>query len=257
MTVYNGKGGGFAFAGSVVFNEDTNSWEIATSSDVADSTGMGDTWEERLPGLTDFTASVDGNADSASDYTAAIGSGGAVTASIAASGPKLSGGAICTSITETVGIDDIGKVSASFEGNDAAGLILAASGGSSGTTTGGKFHGKSATALFDVNTFPNIVNWSYTLNAGTADSTGMNATNSGRTRTSGFKSGTASVSTYQDSAQNATIGQQAELTLKRNSSVVACTGPAICTNISNGTDKAGNATADYSFEFTGTVDKTV
>jgi hypothetical protein len=180
-----------------------------------------------------------------------------VDCNVIASGPHIAGAAICTSITETVGIDDIGKVSASFEGNDPAGLVLTATGGAAGTTTGTKFHGKASTATFDSTEFLNIVSWSYTLNAASADSTGMHATLSGRTRSVGFNSGTATVSTYQDATQNATIGESAVLSLERTAAQNAVAGTAICTGISNGQDKNGNATTDYTFEFTGAVAQTV
>ena len=257
MTVYNGKGGGFVSEGAGVFDDDTNSWIIATTADVADATGMGDAWEERVVGLTDFTGSIDGNSDSGGDYVAVIGTSGVITGSVIVAGPNVSGIAICTSITETVSIDDIGKVTASFEGNDPDGLVLAATGGAVGTTTGTKFHGKAATATFDAADFANILSWSYTLNAGTADSTAMHATLSGKTRSVGTFSGTATVSTYQNSTQNATIGESAILILKRTSAISAISVTALCTGIENGQDKAGNATTNYTFEFTGIVTKPV
>jgi hypothetical protein len=115
------------------------------------------------------------------------------------------------------------------------------------------WHGKIATATFGGNPFSNILGWSCTLNAGTADSTAAHATLNNRTRTVGFKSGTATVSTYQNSTQNATIGEEATLVLKRKSDVTAYTGEARCTNIENGQDKNGNATTNYSFVWQGAV----
>ena len=258
MTVYNGKGGGFVSAGAPVFDDDTNSWTITTTADIADATGMGDLWAERLAGLIDFTGSLDGNADSGGDYPAIIGTSGTITGSVVASGPNVSGTAICTSITETASIEDIGKVTATFEGNDPVGLVLAAIGGAVGTTTGTKYHGKNCAATFDSTTFLNILGWSYTLNAGTADSTGASAAadqTPSRTREVGIFSGTATVTTLQDATQNAKIdldgAESATLVLKRTAAITALTGTAICTGIENGQDKNGNATANYTFELTG------
>lgn len=262
MTVYNGKGGGFVSAGAAVFDDDTNSWTITTTSDVADSTGMGDTWEEQLSGLTDFSGTVEGNADSGGDYVAVIGTSGKITGSVVASGPNVSGTAICTSITETASIDDIGKVSASFVGNDPVGLVLAATAGAAGTTTGTKYHGKNCAATF-TDSFLNILGWSYTLTAQTADSTGASPAadqTPSRTREVGFFAGTATVTTLQDATQAAKIdldGAEVDtLVLKRTAAISAlsCVG-AICTNIENGQDKAGNATTNYTFSLSGVITK--
>ena len=115
------------------------------------------------------------------------------------------------------------------------------------------WHGKVATASFGGSTFVSILGWTCNLTQATADSTGASATKSGRTRTTGFLAGSATVQTLQGATQGATRGESATLILKRNASKVAYTGTAICTNIENGQDEASNATTNYTFTWTGAV----
>jgi hypothetical protein len=116
-----------------------------------------------------------------------------------------------------------------------------------------EYHGKTATASYGGTTFLEMLGWTCDLTAATADSTAVHASNTGRTRNAGFNAGTATVQCYQGDTQTAQIGQSATLVLKRNASTIAYTGTAICTNIENGADKAGNVTVNYSFKWTGTV----
>lgn len=125
MTIYNGKTAAFAATTASVLDSATNSWSVETSSDVADGTNMNDDWSTPVAGLTDFSGSVELDADSAADYVSLIGDADTATFYLLdADVPNLSGTVIITGITETVTIEDIGKLSVSVEGNDAAGLVL-------------------------------------------------------------------------------------------------------------------------------------
>lgn len=123
MAKYNGKTAAFAFTGGAVLDSATNSWTVTTTSDVADGTNMNDAWMTNLPGLTDFTGTVESDADTTADYPAILGLDAAATFYFVDTAvPKLAGNAIITGVSESVSIDDIGKVSFTLEGNDAAGL---------------------------------------------------------------------------------------------------------------------------------------
>lgn len=119
MTVYHGKQGSATFAGSIA---DIQSWSLDTIADVADITAMGDDFESHESGLTDFTAAIETIAqttvDTVGDY---LGVGGALVLKCSGSS-QFTGTAICTGVTETVTIEDVGKLSLTFEGNDADGL---------------------------------------------------------------------------------------------------------------------------------------
>lgn len=124
MVKYNGKTAAFSNDTATVMDSATNSWTVTTISDTADGTNMNDTFMTNVPGLTDFTGTVEADAGLTSDYVAALGVDDAVTFFfVDASTPTLTGNAIVTGVTETVTIDDIGKVSFSLEGNDTAGLV--------------------------------------------------------------------------------------------------------------------------------------
>ena len=57
-------------------------------------------------------------------------------------------------------------------------------------------HGKYARATFRAQAIPFVTQWTCTINQTTADSTAMSASNFGRTRKPGFKSGTATVTAW-------------------------------------------------------------
>ena len=125
MTVYHGKNASFTAAQGTFLGSATNSWTVTTLADIADATEMGDTWEESVDGLTDFNASVESNVSLTANYIEDLGVSGELTFQVVSGGPNLVGTAILTGISETTTIDDIGKVSQTYEGNDAAGLVFA------------------------------------------------------------------------------------------------------------------------------------
>ena len=100
----------------------TLGWTLTTSADVAESTDMGDTWQLFKVGFDDAVATVEGNARTTVDYTALIGNNSTLKLYIDDTN-YLSFTAICTGVTETASKDDIGKVSFSFEMDDALGVV--------------------------------------------------------------------------------------------------------------------------------------
>jgi len=118
MAVYHGKSGSVTFQGTVA---KITQWTLNTIASIADSTAMGDGWETHEVGLTDFNASIEAIAQSATSYiTDYIGV--SATLRLTCSAGYFEGNAICNSLTETAGIEDVGKLSMSFEGNDADGI---------------------------------------------------------------------------------------------------------------------------------------
>ncbi len=118
MSVYHGKAAKVDLGGVI---EATLGWSLTTSADVAEATDMGDTWKTFEPGFDDVTATVEGNARTTRDTITQIGSEATLKLYIDATN-YFSFNAICTGITETASKDDIGKISYSFEMDDAAGL---------------------------------------------------------------------------------------------------------------------------------------
>lgn len=118
MAVYHGKSGKVNFSTDLF---DVLLWTLTTVSDTAEATAMGDTWQTFEQGLTDFTASADGNAETTVDYTSTIGTEATLKLYIDDT-HYFSANAICTAITETASIDDIGKITYAFEGDDASGI---------------------------------------------------------------------------------------------------------------------------------------
>lgn len=118
MTVFHGKGGSATFAGAIA---DLQSWTLDTSSDTADTTAMSDDFETHNGGLTDFTATAEGIANTTTDSIGTyLGIGGALVLSCSAS-HYFTMTVICTGYGESVTIDDVGKFTMAFEGNDANG----------------------------------------------------------------------------------------------------------------------------------------
>jgi len=100
----------------------TLGWSLTASADAAEATDMGDTFQLFEVGFDDATATVDGNARTEVDYTSLIGNSATLKLYIDAD-HYFSFTAICTGITETASKDDIGKLSLSFEMDDASGVI--------------------------------------------------------------------------------------------------------------------------------------
>ena len=123
MGIYHGKGGIMTFpdAGAIT---DLLSWSASATADTADTTAMTDTYESHEIGLTDFSVTAETLAQTTTDVpTTYIGKDGALVLSCSAS-HYFTANAICTGVTESVTIDDVGKLAFTFEGNDTGGLVF-------------------------------------------------------------------------------------------------------------------------------------
>ena len=89
-------------------------------------------------------------------------------------------------------------------------------------------HGKYASVTFRAQAIPFVTQWTCTINQTTADSTAMDASNFGRTRKPGFKSGTATITAWMtegawvdDDAALIDDGDEGALVLSRGASAGA------------------------------------
>lgn len=119
MGVFHGKTAKIDFGGVV---ESTIAWSLTATADVVESTAMGDTWQTFELGFNDCSMTFEGNGRTARDAVAQIGSEASCKMYINAT-YYFGCNAICTSLTETASKDDIGKISYSFEMDDAAGMV--------------------------------------------------------------------------------------------------------------------------------------
>ncbi len=124
------------------------------------------------------------------------------------------------------------------------------------------FHGKAANAYWDdsgYTAFTNLTEWSCTITADTAESHVMNATNYGKTREVGFKTGTATVVCRVSGDQQVDEGVNATLILRRDATNTSkgYRGPAICTGVDIGVDMNDVEIITYTFQFTSTIQNTV
>ena len=120
-------------------------------------------------------------------------------------------------------------------------------------------HGKEGGAVFGAVTFANVLSWTITLSCALADSTEMHATNTGRTRVAGFKTGTASVEClYNANAVPEVLpgATAATLKLQRDSGTLAAgyyTGTAASTGYVLGVTKDDIEIITYNFVFQAAV----
>jgi len=259
---YHGKTGRVSHNGTVLTS--LSSWEFSTSIDVLDTTPMGavNDWETQETGLSDFSGTAEGISSKSLDTVALLGDNGNVKFHFSNGGDdgEFEGNAIITSLTETVGVDDVGKLSYSFEGNDPLGLTFTSGAASANAIIATAFPGKHVRVLWNENPMYKPKNWSCTMNVSTADSTAAAGTNNSRTRIAGFKNATAtftvliSDSGFADSASNTiALGDSQTLQLWRTNSIAdgAYSGTATITDISMSNPKDGVVEATYSAKFNG------
>lgn len=254
---YHGKAGNVDFGDEIV---NLQSWTLNAIGETAEATAMADTWQEHLPGLTDFTATVEGLSKKAVDTTALIGNDASLDLQQdSTDGPHFEANAILVSLTETVNYENNGTISYSFEGNDEEGLSFTSSGGTAAAGTADAFHGKTMKAEYGVtpSEFTSIREWSITLIASTADTTAAHATNTGRTRLPGVFGATATVTTVAlSSGPEVDEGVSGALNLARTQTLGdgEYQGTAICTLHETSVDRNGVELITYSFIYTGEVD---
>ncbi len=121
MALYHGKGGMVTFGGNDI--KHITSWTLNTSVDVADDTEMGDDWRSSLYGLIDFSVTVNTlNADAVDTVGTFLGVSAALGLELLNSDDIITGTAICTGLTESQPVDDVGTITLTFVGNDEDGL---------------------------------------------------------------------------------------------------------------------------------------
>lgn len=125
MAIYHGKNGQVNWDGTDLHK--INNWTLNAFVDFLDTTAMEDTWQNGKDGLKDFTATADGLSETTVDtITLLLGAGAVLILETGTTGTdKITGTAIIESFTETCDIEDIGRISYSFVGNDADGLTIA------------------------------------------------------------------------------------------------------------------------------------
>ena len=120
MAAVHGKAGTCTTGGGAELTT-VQSWTINFVGETADITGMGSSWTSSIDGITDFTVAVEALAQTAVDIPADLGESQTLTLEIVGGGTEeFVCDAVLTSVTETVSIDDVGRLSMTFEGNDLA-----------------------------------------------------------------------------------------------------------------------------------------
>ena len=126
MATYHGKYGGVTVGGAT--QVDLQSWDLTTTADMADTTSMQATnsWSTQEPGMTDFSANIEILTTSALDAVAlSVAAGALVLVAGESSATSITGTGIPSTLTETVSIDDVARITIAYEGNDVDGLTLA------------------------------------------------------------------------------------------------------------------------------------
>ncbi len=113
MATYHGKSGKAVFSGAVA---SVLAWTLSAIGDIAESTVMGLTWKTFKAGFRDLTATIECNA--MTEGTTKVGTNADLELYIDGSNYFDVSTAICTEQTETVNLNDVGKVSYSFVSDD-------------------------------------------------------------------------------------------------------------------------------------------
>ncbi len=120
MAAVHGKAGTVTTAGGAELTT-VQSWTLNLVGETADITGMGASWTSTLAGVTDVTVSVEALAMTETNIPADLGESQVLTLEIVGSTTQdFVLEAVLTSVTETASIDDVGRLSMTFSGNDAA-----------------------------------------------------------------------------------------------------------------------------------------
>ena len=118
MAVFHGKAGKVTFAPTIV---SVLSWTLSVISDVAESTVMHPTvwWKSFVAGFIDASATVEANA--MTEAVIRVGNNANLKLYVNATKYFSMASAVCIGQTETVSLNEIGKVSYSFAADDIAG----------------------------------------------------------------------------------------------------------------------------------------
>ena len=124
MAMFHGKGGTITWAGTGTESTEITSWSVDATGDVAESTSMaavGD-WKTYLGGFKGWTASIEANhnAEAFDGLLATDFAGAAADLALLFNGVVgLSGSAILTGVSATLDMNDIGKLTYTFQGTAA------------------------------------------------------------------------------------------------------------------------------------------
>lgn len=117
MPVFHGKGGKVSNIPFAV------SWALTIAADIAEASILDSDWKTSEVGQEAASATVEGNAVTERDTVAQLGAAFAPLNLYLDSTRYFSLTCLCTSITETVSKDDIGKLSYTFERNQSTDII--------------------------------------------------------------------------------------------------------------------------------------
>ncbi|KKN20891.1 hypothetical protein LCGC14_0930950 [marine sediment metagenome] len=120
MAVFHGKAGKVDFSGAIT---SVLNWALTTIGDIAESHGMGSTWKSFVAGFRDSSATVD--AVAYTESTIKVGTNAGLKLYIDATNYFYINTAVCIEQTETVNMNDIGRISYSFVADDVDALTFA------------------------------------------------------------------------------------------------------------------------------------
>lgn len=119
MANIHGKGGDVTFAASDDTLGQVTAWTYTSNSDTARTTGMTASFESFVPGLDTFTGTCEAVAVTTIDIPADLATSSELKLElVAADAQAFTADAILTSITETASIDDVGRLTLAWEGNE-------------------------------------------------------------------------------------------------------------------------------------------
>lgn len=256
----HGKLGNDIFDSTALVNLETLTMDRIAN--IEDTPAMGDDFVTRLAGLTDFTITAEGKSQIGLDTLALLGDTGTNIMVIEETNASYSAAAIISEFTETATVDGAISMSYTIAGNDATGLVYAASGtGGGGSSL--EIHGKNLDAIHDTGTpasFSEIRGWSITGSVALSDTTIATATSSGMLKIAGLKSFSATVTVLTPVTDLDLIVKPGDtldsLELWRKDATVAYgmyAGVAVCTNTNTGINVTGETVTVISFVYDGTV----
>jgi len=118
MAVFHGKAGKVTFSSSVA---SILSWTMTVTGDIAESTVMALSWKTFVAGFIDVSATVEANA--MTEDVLRIGTNASLLLYVNGSNYFEISTAICTEQVETVNMNEVGKVTYSFAGDDTEGPV--------------------------------------------------------------------------------------------------------------------------------------
>lgn len=124
---------------------------------------------------------------------------------------------------------------------------------------GAPYHGKTSNAFWQTSAISNVTGWSTALHCTTADSTVRHASNTGRTRVSGYEGGTATVTGKAEDDFWPLKGASGTLELLRTTtnSALGYKGTATVTGTAISHSHTDISEATYTFQWDDTITCTI